>query len=433
MKGFKTHQFKFDGQEHTLFKRAHGEHAPFYLRIRDRGKQRWKTLGTPNKEIAEDVARGFLRARRTGELDGLRKLTRRKKVTPEITTVAYASLGQIAEAYRAAPDGPSSRTRYGNLSAFKNVIHTACGSDPDWALRSAGVLTGDTVRAYKSGVAAAPNLAGVELFRALRSAKSSLRQARCIFHPALLDYYRREKRLALPDVTEFRKVVVFPRTPKLPYQPPDDRLLAYTFQELEATRDSHRERYLICWIALTFGLRKSEIAPLKACNFVKSNGKTHVELREVEVYGELKSVTKNGQICPRVRAANGGWERIGPLIEAMPPGQYLIAGHRTRRIDHAFREVNEWFRQLGWKTQKGIHELRAYAGSKVIEVDGMYNGSQWLRHGNIATTQQYYGRYVETTISDKPLALVPSISTTCRFATQAATHNPVHQPIAADI
>ncbi len=51
--------------------------------------------------------------------------------------------------------------------------------------------------------------------------------------------------------------------------------------------------------------------------------------------------------------------------------------------------------ELGWQTQKRIHELRAWAGSKVLERYGVYEASQFLRHKDVRTTQKYYLRYIQ--------------------------------------
>jgi integrase len=219
----------------------------------------------------------------------------------------------------------------------------------------------------------------------------------------MIEHYREDRDFKLPDIESFRRAPGFRARKIQAYQRPSDDIVDRLFSELEASKESEPERYLICWLAITFGLRKSEIAACKSDWFIPIKGRTHIEIRAVETKSATRDYTKNGQAKPCSSAGLGGWEKIKPMIQAMEPGQYLIQGSRSYRTDVAFRKINKWLRQLGWRTFKVIHELRKLAGSEMIMKSGIYAASQFLRHGNISTTQKFYGKYADVTISDEPI------------------------------
>jgi integrase len=431
-----THEFKFRGLPRKIFQRG-SPHASWEIRISLNGKQIPKSLGTSARDSAVEIAKRILQAglegRVSAALDSLRPPSEQTK-----STVAAVTVGQVVTIFQGAPGQAKPATRYGYICALKRVIEVSLGTMPVWKDRDLSELNEDLVIRYgeiKEKTALGKGMAA--LSRARNGGISTLRQARMIFTRELLHYYSRRAGLVLPSMDGFRNTPGFGKGRNKDYQPPPDWLIAKTFAELESSREDQPDRYLVCWLALGFGLRKSEISAVRADWFVPVAGRIELELRAVSGrmgYGESEA-TKNGQLIPRIPVANDAWTRLGPLIDAMAPGAYVIGGTMTWRLDGVFREVNEWLRNLGWKTQKGIHELRAYAGCQVISRDGMLQGSLWLRHGDMATTQRYYGRYVTMRVTDAPMAAVPTPKTLQKprgdlagFATSFATSSPVEIP-----
>ena len=399
------HKFIYDGRLRTI--RQKSDSASWFIREKIDGKLISTRLNTRNRKDAERMARDFLKAQREGRGEHLRTLLRqREAANPAL--ISGPSLGDIIEAYKTAPQGPLERTRRENITCLRNIIHHIYGSEPAWTERRLSDLTKDVVRNYRRLVvdrARKSSASAAETARHQRTANSTLRQARSIFSTEMVEYYQLNCGFQFDNarLNEFRTTPGFVGLRKTMYQQPDDNQLAAMINALEEIRHKKPDIYLICWLGLTFGLRKSEVAPLTTDCFVRVNGEIYVEIRTVEGRGVLRDRTKNGQETPRIKATNGGWAKIGPIIEAMPRGRNLIAGSDTERTDRVFRRVNAWMVSLGWKTQKKFHELRALAGSRVIMNDGIEAASQWLRHGSISTTQSHYGRYARTSVRDIPL------------------------------
>jgi integrase len=271
-------------------------------------------------------------------------------------------------------------------------------------------LTRDLVFRYRQAVQA--NAAGEDDARRTqlcRSANTTLRSARALFSPHLLEHYRIIANLTLPDLSGFRDAPGFRGVSKDDYRIPSDDLVRATLADLEATRLTHPDRYAAVWLALGFGLRKSEAAAVRAGWFVRLNGRLHLELREVVqpgTPGQTNTATKNGSISPRIAVANGAWEHLAPIVALLPPDRHVLApaGTDTYRADALFDEISTWLRGLGWETQKAYHEFRALAGCWVAMRDGLLVARDWLRHSSVTTTERHYGRYVRTCASDVPVA-----------------------------
>jgi integrase len=397
---YEPHKPTIEGREYTLYRVTPG--GQWKYRYKRSGKQIVKTFPTSDTKDAERWLRDLLRSIRDGLETATRDALRQRKAPAPPSLL----LSLIIDAYRVAPEGPIERTRRENITALGRVINLALGTEVEWQTRGVDILTPQLVRAYKLGVLARAKAAGARgkaILRAQATADDTLRQARSIFAMRMLEHYRHDKQWELPALDPFREAPGFGTRKTIAYQRPDDGIVDRCLAELEATKASEPERYLICWLAITFGLRKSEIAAARSDWFVMRNGRMHIEIRGVEDKKWSRDYTKNGEIMPSTPAALGGWAKIGPMITAMAPGVYLIKGSRSYRTDIAFRKVNLWLRKVGWQTSKAIHELRKLAGSEVIMSSGIYAASQFLRHGNISTTQKYYGRYANVVISDQPI------------------------------
>jgi integrase len=195
------------------------------------------------------------------------------------------------------------------------------------------------------------------------------------------------------------------------YRIPDDALLRRTFEALESSKETHRDRYVAIWLALGFGLRKSEAAAVRAGWFLLINGRLHLELRGViqpGTPGRESTATKSGEVAPRIPVANGAWSHLEPFVTALAPQSHVLApnGTPTYRVDALFDEISAWLRGLGWETDKAFHEFRALAGCWVAMNDGLLVARDWLRHSSVTTTERHYGRYVRTSVTDRPVSVL---------------------------
>jgi integrase len=424
-----THQFTFEGKGRTIFTRSDKPCAPWYLKLRKDGKREWINLGTHVQSYAEQKAKDVLRERRNGDQKKARDFFRVRQPQGLVT------LRQVVEAFEKYPGGPNARTRYDYVWSLQKMVEMVHGKAKEWDSHPVEILKEDFVYNYRQAVLQEieeEEADDLEAQRTMRSGNSIIRQARAMFNPGALEYYRLTAKLELPDLSAFRTSPGFKGATKKEWNCPSDALIQQTLQELEQTRDSHPDRYKVCWLALGFGLRKGEIAAARTDWVMTIEGRVNLELRSVvRKDGSESPVTKNGQAAPRIPVANGAWERLARL-KKQPQGHF-IEGGKQYRTDDVFRETNAWLRGLGWQTQKGIHELRAYAGCQVINRNGLLAASQWLRHGEIATTQKFYGRYAEIEVTDSPIVIAPKVEAAILpmntgeiSATQLAAQLPTH-------
>jgi integrase len=382
------------------------ESEEYYVRLRWKGKQVLKCTGYTTLADAKRYGLALRKALADGRTADLSEANLRRSPTE-------ALVQDIVKAFKAAPGDWTPHTRRGYIGGLRTVIETALGTEPAWDSHALSILTSDLVFRFRHAVqVASTGSDDARRAQLARSANTALRSARALFSPHLLEHYRIHACLTLPNLTEFREAPGFRSVQKEDYRIPSDELVRSTLQNLEATRLSHPDRYAAIWLALGFGLRKSEAAAVKAGWFVRFNGRIHLELREVVqpgTPGKTSTATKSGAVAPRIPVSNGAWDHLGPIVELLPPDRHVLApmGSATYRGDALFDEISEWLRELGWQTTKAFHEFRALAGCWVAMRDGLLVARDWLRHSSVTTTEQHYGRYVRTTVSDTAVDTAP--------------------------
>jgi len=388
-----THAFTFRGKTLHLYKRQQTPHAPWHFRLRRGGEDKPRSLKTADAETAVKRARQALQAHDQGtdawrdHLDATRQ-----KAKPNSHTV-----GELLAAYQtaAAVEGNKPRTIHNNAGALRLILRAA-RELPTTEAADALTLTAlqrKTVAAYKASVAAqadaAPDDTAAQRIR--RSANSLMRQARSIFNRHLREHYQHTAGLRLPEtLDEFLATPMFKAVAKQEYWPPTDTVIESTFQALPTLQRDDPNAFAAIWLALGYGLRKSEIAATRCDWFITRDGLDYLR-------GDR--IAKDG-ILPDVRAMQGAALQLRAQIQqraaAQGPDAYLLSGIHQERTDQVFRRVGDWLAGHGWKTQKKIHELRAWAICQVIIKNGWVAGSQWARHKQVSTTQEYYGRYVKS-------------------------------------
>lgn len=383
----------------TLADGSKVESGQYYVRLRWQGRQVIRATGYSTLGDARRFGLALKKAladERTAALadSGLRR-------SPDQVT-----LGAVVAAFEGAPGDWTPHTRRGYVGGLRTLVETALGTTPAWDSHPVSILTADFVFRFRHAVQVrSTGLDDARRAQLARSANTALRSARALFSPHLLEHYRFSANLTLPSLIDFREAPGFRAVAKDDYRIPSDELVRATLANLDATRDTHPDRYAAVWLALGFGLRKSEAAAVRAGWFVRFNGRVHLELRAVVqpgTPGQESTATKSGAVCPRIPVANGAWDRLGPVVEALAPDQHVLApaGTDTYRGDALFDEISAWLRGLGWQTSKAFHEFRALAGCWVAMRDGLLVARDWLRHSSVTTTERHYGRYVRTTVSD---------------------------------
>jgi integrase len=389
----KIHKFKYLGKNRTIFTRRGGK---WYYRCRTGSRDKWLCLGTTILAQAEKTAREVILAAIGGD-----RLVAARPNTPN----ASATLKQLEAAYRASAT-IAATTIEANISALRNIIRRATGQ-PSAESTPITALDGDLVDRFKQSILAeCAQLDEPKRRSRQRTANSLLRQARSLFTAGLLSAYRR-RGLELPALNTFISEPGFRDATKQrdEYRVPSDNLITSTFTALANLKATDRNSFVAIWLALGFGLRKEEIAGVRARNLITLAGQPTLELEEVWVRGACKKATKNGSERPRIACTNGAWEHLLPIIQCLAPDEYLLIGSDTQRCEITFRKVADWMRALGWCTLKAIHEFRAFAGCQVATRDGIYQASKWLRHSSIGITERHYGRYIVQKVTSATLQL----------------------------
>jgi integrase len=376
--------FKFEGKNYRLFKREPSKDANWYIHFVRRGKRFLRSLDTNVKENAIGNAKAIIAAVKAEHWETLESLTLRSKC---------ATIGDVIEVYERHPDERQPATMKGNVLAIRRVLRIALGREDVDGLKTT-VLTGELVRKYKVAVETLHKAKtdALDEQQWKRSANSNLQQARSLFAKHVLVHYRDEK-LKIPDVTEFMEEVRFRNTGKVDYCPPSDDLIAETFKRLDALKETDREAYVAICLACGTGMRKKAIGQARWSWFQQRNGQAYMRS---DVLGKNKRVIDLPVIDEwwrRLQAVRA--EQLGRSENSKEIDPFVLSGHMSERTEEVFRRVSAWMRGLGWKTEKTIHEFRAYVGSKVAMEFGIEAASMFLTHSDITTTLRFYGRYMK--------------------------------------
>ena len=152
------------------------------------------------------------------------------------------------------------------------------------------------------------------------------------------------------------------------------------------------------------GLRRGEIDRLLWRNVDFTGGRIIIEESE---HGQLKTEDSRGavDIDPRTVAILRGFQakaRDQFVISAFKAGdgEASRAWGNRYRCGTVFERVNAWLRAHGVEGNKALHTLRKEAGAIVATRDGIFAASQFLRHGDIATTAAHYADKKTRTVID---------------------------------
>lgn len=386
----------------TIVRRSERAGTKYTTRIRFQGKVHQLTLC----DTVEESFKAAVLARREIHAGRWQQF---KEATTLRSPVKYATLEDVRKAYLAFPGGDKGiklRTKTRNLQALDRFRAAAGGLSN---------LTDFTVAALSAWKWTKRELSTKQVdaegqTRILRSAQSELLQARSVFSPEALSYYRERKQLNLPEnIAAFVAEPGFNNITKDEYHAPSDQIIAATFAAIEqlvaGTKPAElasdaRNMYLAFWLAIGFGLRASEIAKAQRKDFQEVDG---------DIFFRPEWRPKNKKTC-EIGVQLDAWPRLLPYLPASPEA-FALSGTLTERSTDVFRRISTLFKTQGWQTTHHVHELRAWAGCQLAmhHPQGLLAAQAFLRHGSYNTTQQYYGHHIKVRM-DKVALRIPTVA-----------------------
>jgi integrase len=434
--------FKYRGRRWRMYKRKADPEAAWWIELRRHGKRQPMSLGTYATDQAEAEAKLridlFMEKRETD--------LRRSMVQPGDRK--YSTIAQVIAAVPELPITANAITRNSYVWSLRWVLRLALGlTDAEVDTQSAGVLNKATARAFFDRVAAAaakmPTQAERNTYK--RNAYTFYDNSRALFAPRPLESMRETLGLRLPEMTAWRegkKMYAEEVDAAAAFERPSDQIIRRTLVEwvrigrtpgyqvtcgsgnsrrpdelAPLNETARRNMFIAIGLALSCGLRKSEIAKVRWEWFQTRNG--HPQLCEYAVD------VKNRSNRIDVRPVDPFWKILNRVIDRNgwrgSPGEHCLAqrpkvkgvhraldfshGGKSDRVYWLFYHVGKWLRTLGWRTQKTNHALRDYTASTITMKYGLERASSWCRHGQIATTQAHYSRFVDDEARDNPRLL----------------------------
>lgn len=300
------------------------------------------------------------------------------------------SLEDLARLYLETPKRTKGNVAKDNVSRLRTVCRVALGKElsavtcrevgPDlWqryqraALEAEG-LKFDLATRYRQNIAV----------------NSAVRVARCLFLPALVRVYRGA---GLDCRTEAGEAVMLPE----PYLPPskvDDAALVESWRALEASEPA---LWLVVGLARFAGLRREEIAALRAGWVEVEGALVRIGLRDRP---EEKWWTKTGkpyraEVVEPVLARH-----LAAFVEVAKPDSLVVTTPGTVERSRWFERVpQQWLHAHGVAALKPLHRLRGLYADQVATLTrdaiaarlaGIRAAQESLGHTSSATTEAHY-------------------------------------------
>ncbi|MAN60304.1 MAG: hypothetical protein CMI60_00025 [Parvibaculum sp.] len=135
--------------------------------------------------------------------------------------------------------------------------------------------------------------------------------------------------------------------------------------------------YLLFWFAVGAGLRTKEIAQLRKDQIQIKEGRMTVTF--------IGKGNKKAEITVQKSAA----KRIKKYLNS-DDSDFVLGGNWNYRYHIVPKLLRQIMRSWGWKTEKLIHQLRAYIGFRIYDDFGLEQARIYLRHANAQTTKNFY-------------------------------------------
>lgn len=373
--------FKFEGRWYQLYKRTEGRDASYFCRFNFDGKTHKQSTGTNQREVAIARAKQWIGKVRAGKWQDVEKLKLRQTA---------ATVRKVVELYRPETGtgiaGISELAARNNVWALGKILKTGLGvKEPlDVSLNSVNkalvaAFQDAMVKLYAERTAKDAEAQRSAREQALRSSRSIVHQARSLFNQRTeLPRKYEAAGLKIPScVSEFMKCKLLGRDIKREYLPPADEIVQKAFVEIEKLKESDPQSYRAFWLATGAGLRRGEILRARWEHFITRDGAIWYS----------GGIGKDGQVI-EVPVQDRAWAALSPFRPV--DGQGPVMGEGAS-IEYA-RRINWWMKQQGWNTEKKLHELRAYIGSRIY-LKNPVAAMKFLRHKTIKMTEQFYARY----------------------------------------
>ena len=367
--------FTFQGRKWRIFKLRNDPAASWYFQQQKNGRRKKISLFTPIKATAIAKAKLRLEAAAAGKLAKMDEVLTEKIAVPPATV----KLSEYLSAYEATATGKSKlATRRGAVNAFKRILGTL--DVPPATLDT--VLIEKALRAYARSTAAAvenePDQARQQVMK--RSFNSTLKNAAMIYNSRA--EFALEADFTLPDFTRLRTVtqqLLFTKVRKTAeqYNRPTDATMAATLRDWPTLP---RNEFMAFGLAAAAGLRRGEIVQADWSWFRTLGGVWWIDA-SATVKNQSGTI-RNRCLDPffslmMEQAKREGWtSATGPII--------------TGNHSEFDRNISAFMRCLGWKTQKHLHALRAWAGSLVFDRYGEEAACGFCRHSSLQTTRNFY-------------------------------------------
>lgn len=276
------------------------------------------------------------------------------------------------------------RTAKNNALSLLKILEVVKGERRPAELIPLEEVTSSLILKYQAAICSkycqgvAPDFQREAVERALRSTRSTVNQARCLFSRKgdvdMLDVYKANDLELPPGVHAFCGCKVRGKSTKTEYSAPSDDVVQRSIEAIQLM-EKDRNVYIGFWLAIGACLRKSEI---RRCRW------EHLKLVD-DKPRIIGGVGKDGLFID-VPLQTRAYESIRPL--AKNEGWMI-----EERGDRWARRLSLWMRDQGWHTQKTLHELRAYTGSQIYSKVSPVAAMRVLRHKSIAITEKSYVRY----------------------------------------
>jgi len=374
------HPFKHEGRGYCLKKRRQSQDASWCISMVYRG-QRFPnySLETNLAAVAVERAKAKISAWRGGDVvkqDALRV----KRVSARLVECV-----EVYEANARSSGRPAPATARRVINCLKWCCRLALPGRA-WESMLSSDLDKGWLRAYEAAVVEHYLESGKQneqarkqaLAKAATSGASMLNQARSLFRGAMLEVYE-EAGLKVPEtIHEWRKGRREALQGKASdYMRPSDALIAETFAAMDGLRASDPVAFKAWWLVVGTGLRgRSEATAAEWSWWQVVDGVPWLVTEFRGKGGERITVPVLAQAA----------ERLGPLRA----DGLILEGDAG-----VFNRLSAAMRGLGWETQKTVHEVRKFIGSKIAEQGGVLAAAQFLRHkdGGVIL-MKHYARYL---------------------------------------
>lgn len=222
----------------------------------------------------------------------------------------------------------------------------------------------------------------------LRSANTIIRDARSMFNPAAIAWYKQHG-LKMPEISGFKSAPGFKVQTKQYSLPPAD-LRKRTELSGRGLFGEETALYLVFMLAYDLGMRASEImnAKLSWIN-IGSHGRP-----EMQIINRTDFTPK----WKRERSIPIPDKTYEEIKEFAAGREYILPGENpTDRRDLVWKQFSKWMRSIGWNQDtypKAAHELRKLRGSEWYSSPeiGPAAAQEWLGHMSMDTTSKFYAR-----------------------------------------